>query len=343
MLIRLAQISDLKALLALSESIDGGMTSMPTCEETWYDKLVLAQRSVDPEFKGQERLFLLVLEDPKLNRIVGTAAVYTGVGLSRPFYNYKLAKHVKSSQELGITMTSNSLNLVNDYTGQTELASLYLDPEYRVNKLGQALSRSRFMLMHDFPEHFNAMVFAEIRGFLDEQGSSPFWEAVGRKFFNLSYAEADHLSAVQGFQFISDLMPHHPVYLELLPESASSVVGKPHTTSAAAMRLLEHEGMRYKGAVDIFDAGPVIEAPIEHIQSIRQCHSAQVVEICTDLNGGQRCLVSNGRFTNYRLLPTELAMQGEGEQAQVRLTPEQADLLQVKAGDTIQILVLRSK
>lgn len=342
MLIRLARMSDLKSLVALSKSIEGGMTSLPPCEETWYDKLVLAQRSVDPDFDGPERLFLLVLEEPEQGQIVGTAAIYTGVGLSRPFYNYKLAKHVKSSASLGITMTSNSLNLVNDYTGQTELASLYLDPAYRVNKLGQCLSRSRFLLMHDFPQLFNEMVFAEIRGFLDKQGNSPFWEAVGRKFFNLSYAEADHLSAVEGYQFISDLMPHHPVYLELLPESASSVVGIPHTTSAAAMKLLEREGMSYKGAVDIFDAGPVIEAPIEHIKSIHQCFQATVSGLEESTETAERYLISNACLSNYRLAPAELVVTSDSGQHQVKLTPELAEQLKVKAGDAVQLLPLRS-
>ncbi len=342
MLIRLARMSDLRCLVRLSRSIEGGMTSMPTREEAWYDKLVLAERSQQSDYQGDERLYLLVLEEPQHGQIVGTAAIYTGVGLSRPFYNYKLAKHVKASASLGITVTSNSLNLVNDYTGQTELASLYLDPAYRINRLGQALSRSRFMLMQAFPERFNRLVFAEIRGFLNEQGESPFWEAVGRKFFNLSYAEADHLSAVEGSQFISDLMPHHPVYLELLPEQAAAVVGKPHTASAAAMKLLEYEGMSYQGAVDIFDAGPVIEAPIEHLRSLKQCRAMRFKGLQEAAHQGPaNYLISNNQANNYRILPLHLADLDDISE-DLRLTPEQADRLAVQPGDLLQLLPLRS-
>lgn len=35
----------------------------------------------------------------------------------------------------------------------------------------------------------------EIVGFSDEQGESPFWDAIGRNFFDLNYADAERCAA----------------------------------------------------------------------------------------------------------------------------------------------------
>ena len=254
MIIRTAKPDDLEALLKLSAIAPPGMTSMPCDTETWEKKLQLVSDSIarQPQ-EEQESVYLLVLEDPSNNTIVGTAGMISGVGNTRPFYNYKISKEVKTSPDINIKRSSNLLNLVNDYTGATELNSLFLMPRYRRNGAGQFLSRCRFAFMNDFPERFDDVVFAEIRGWLDENEDSPFWDHLGQKFFKLPFHKADFISSVNGSQFISDLMPRFPVYLELL-RNTERVLNNP-----AVERLLEKEGFNYKGAVDIFDAGPIVE------------------------------------------------------------------------------------
>ena len=127
MLIRSAKADDLNGLLQLSAALPPGMTSMPLETTTWLKKLEVIDASLkespDPT---QERVYLLVMEDLNSGRIVGTAGVVAGVGLTRPFYNYKLSKDFKVSEALGIKVTSNLLNLVNDFMGETELVSLFL-------------------------------------------------------------------------------------------------------------------------------------------------------------------------------------------------------------------------
>ena len=77
---------------------------------------------------------------------------------------------------------------------------------------------------------------SEIRGVLDKRGQSPFWDALGRHFFGIDFAEADRLSIVNK-KFIADLMPDHPIYIPLLPPEAQAVIGKPHAESAKAVTL----------------------------------------------------------------------------------------------------------
>lgn len=311
MILRSARPSDIQQLLALSRSVVGGMTSLPKDEAVWQSKLDLVQSSFSSAGSGSgEALYFLVLEDTESGRIAGTASIHTGVGLNKPFYNYRLAKHVKNSSELNITVTSTTLNLVNDFTGNTELGSLFLDPDYRGSRYGKFLSQGRFAMMNDFPERFSDQVFAEIRGWLDENGESPFWEHLGRKFFNLNYDQADAISAVRGSQFISDLMPQHPVYLELLPDQAVQSIGKPHDHSEAAMNYLLQEGFRYQGAIDIFDAGPVLECDRSHIRSLKRSVCKRVSGFAEQPVSGhwsnESYIISNRNMDDYRALITQV-------------------------------------
>lgn len=345
MLIRSAGPQDLESLLQLSALLPPGMTSMPFDRPTWVKKLELVQESLSETPRTDtESVYLLVMEEPESGKIVGTAGIVAGVGLTRPFYNYKLSKDMKASEALGIRVISNLLNLVNDFTGETELISLFLMPEYRSRFGGQFLSRCRYVFMSDFPERFSDIVFAEIRGWLDEKQSSPFWEHLGQKFFNLPFDKADFIIAVNGSQFISDLMPRFPVYLELLPEAAVKVIGRPHDDAVPARKLLEKEGFQHQGTIDIFDAGPVMQCERENIESIRNTRQVTVhgLSESKDSEDGSEatCIVSNGRLANYRLTLSPVQYQDENK---VSISRRAAELLGISVGDKVRILELRSR
>lgn len=344
MLIRSATQQDLNQLMQLSAMLPPGMTSMPFDKSTWEKKLELVEASLQesPDLNS-ERVYLLVMEDPESGKIVGTAGIVAGVGLTRPFFNYKLSKDVKVSEELDIRRISNLLNLVNDFTGETELISLYLLPEYRSKYSGQFLSRCRYLFMSDFPDRFSDIVFAEIRGWLDQSERSPFWKHLGKKFFDLPFAKADFISAVNGSQFISDLMPTFPVYLELLPEEAVEVIGKPHDEAAPAKKLLEKEGFRFEGMVDIFDAGPVMQCHRDNIESMRQSRLMTVSELSKEVSledeSQTLCIVSNGKLNDYRLTLTRLS---ETDEDAVCISEQAAALLNVETGAQVRILEVRA-
>ena len=77
-----------------------------------------------------------------------------------------------------------------------------------------------------------------------KQGRSPFWDALGRHFFGIDFAEADRLSVINK-KFIAELMPKHPIYIPLLPEEAQDVIGKPHRESVRTVKNLEEEGFTF--------------------------------------------------------------------------------------------------
>ncbi|MGK0442750.1 MAG: arginine N-succinyltransferase [Pseudohongiellaceae bacterium] len=315
---------------------------MPDDRDTWVAKLKLSERCFDRmDDNTQGRMIFLVLEGDD-GELLGTAGIHSGVGLRRPFYNYKISKQVMASETLDITVSCEMLNLVNDFTGATELTSLYLKPEARMKPLGQFLSRSRFLVLSDFPDLFGEMVFAEIRGWLDEEEQSPFWQHIGRKFFNMPYKKADFFSAVNGSQFISDLMPRYPIYLNLIDQEAYSVVGKANDESLPAQRLLEKEGFDYRGYIDIFDAGPVLQCEAKKIASVNQARNCMLSSILDEdalkLFLPKEYLVSNRNPDNYRIALLPLAHNKKGE---VYLSENGAEYLQVAAGDSLQFIELR--
>jgi len=179
-------------------------------------------------------------------------------------------------------------------------------------------------------------VIAEMRGVVDDKGHSPFWEAVGRHFFDVEFPDADYLSMVDK-RFIADLMPKHPIYIPLLPKEAQEVIGKVHEQTIPAMRMLEGEGFKFAGMVDIFEAGPVVTCARDEIRTVRSSVRAKVAEITDEALNGEDWLIANARL-DYRCCKGSLQTTPAG----VRLGSATALALQVKVGDAVRYVTVRS-
>jgi arginine N-succinyltransferase len=275
--IRPARSADVDALLDLAERVGPGMTTLPPSREVLGQRAEVAEASFSGERSGAGAAYVLLLEDTATRTVLGSAAVYPKVGTEYGFFSYKLSQLKHRSDVVAINREIPVLNLVNDFTGWTEVGSLVVAPEARRGGLGRLLARSRYLLIAQFPELFGEHVFAEMRGWQEEGGRSPFWSAVGERFFDLEFAAADRLSAVEGSRFIQELMPKHPIYLQLLEQAARECIGRPHASSRAAMELLLKEGFRYEGYVDVFDAGPQVQARPAEIATVRNSRLARVL------------------------------------------------------------------
>jgi len=339
MLIRPAAMSDLDQLMAISTATGSGMSSMPTNLKSWQTKIDNSEQSFARNANGANgEIYFLVMEDTDKSRIVGTTAIYAGVGLHQPFYSYKVSKLVSFSKELDKKNQMDVLHLVNDYTGTTEIGSLYLDPEYRINGNGRFLSRCRFLMFADFPERFGDTIIAEMRGWQNDEGHSPFWEHLGQKFFGLGFENADFMSSVKGNQFITDLMPRHPIYVELLPKAAQEVIGKPHNASAPALKLLEKEGFRYGGYADIFDGGPTVQCQTRNVETVQKCKSGIVQSIIpqNDIKSTKRSIISNQQPQNFRTVCEAVEVAPDGT---IALGDETAKILHTQIGQTISYVI----
>src|SRR5205814_9036365 len=204
------------------------------------------------------------------------SAIEAAVGLAEPWYNYHVGTQVHASRELDLYTAAPTLFLTNDHTGHSELCSLFLDARYRHGRNGPLLSKARLLFIAEFAQRFAPKIIAELRGKLDANGKSPFWEGLGRHFFAMEYSRADYLTGIGQKAFIAELMPRHPVYTTLLPAAARAVIGEVHADTLPARAMLEAEGFRYEGYVDIFDAGPTLECLRDNIRAVQQSRTLPV-------------------------------------------------------------------
>jgi arginine N-succinyltransferase len=278
--LRPVEEADLVGLKGVAASITDGMTSLPVEDNALEDRIHHSQRSFDHRIKkaGGDH-YLFVLQECATGEIVGTSGIIARVGGFDPFYTYEVRKERFSHAPLGIDREMDVLHLKLDHKGPSEVCSLCLKPAFRKAGLGQLLSLARFLFMAAFPQRFDDRVIAELRGFTDETGLSPFWESVGRHFFSQSFAQADFLSGIGQKDFIHDLMPKYPIYPALLPLAAQAVIAKVHRDAEPALRILLNQGFQLSNEVDIFDAGPLVIANRPEIRAIREARQGRVAQI----------------------------------------------------------------
>jgi arginine N-succinyltransferase len=334
--IRPIRLTDLDALLQLARGAGVGFTSLPPVAEFLQAKIELSAQSFAASVSqaGHER-YMFVLEDTDSGKVGGCCAVEAACGLDEPFYNYRIGTTVHASRELKIYNLTPTLYLSNDYTGASVLCSLYLSPDFRAGGNGHLLSRSRFLLMAQFPQRFASKVIAEMRGVSDEQGRSPFWEGLGRHFFTIDYGDAEHIVGMGNKAMIAELMPKHPIYTVLLTPEARAVIGKVHAQTVPALHLLERENFRMQGYIDIFDGGPTVESPVAEVRTIKRSRLV-TASAGQDPTGAAPHLVSNTKLDEYRCLIADVNPSG----AHAPLSKVQLEALRVKAGDSVRVTPL---
>ncbi|WP_054016946.1 arginine N-succinyltransferase [Pseudoalteromonas sp. R3] len=341
MILRPIQKSDYSALLNIAQESGHGFTSLPVNEELLQNKIERSVASFGKETDVPfDEGYLFVLEDSETGEVVGTSAIEAAVGLDDAFYHYHLSKVIHSSRTLNVYKAVDILTLCNDYTGATELCTLFLRDKYRRGLNGKLLSKSRFMFINQHRDRFADTVIAEMRGVSDENGDSPFWQWLEEHFFSMDFPTADYLTGIGQKVFIAELMPKYPIYVNLLSKEAQSVVGEVHDNTRPAIELLKSEGFTFNGYVDIFDAGPTVEAKVDNIRTVREVQKYTVriddqVQIDAE---GSPVMIANDKLAGYRA--TALTLTLPEKATEVAIPGAVAKALQIADGDTVSIATL---
>lgn len=341
MYIRPMTLDDHQDVLRLAERAGFGMTSLPHDSDVMHAKIEKAAKSFagKPEHPGDES-YLFALVDPESDTVVGIGGVKSHIGLRQPFYSYKITTITQTSQELEIFSIHKVLNMVNDYTGATEIGSLFLSPEFRRDRIGRVLSRMRFMFMAEFLDRFDERVISEIRGVHDREGNAPFYDSIARHFFQMEFKKADYMNATKGNQFIADLMPKYPIYLQLLPKGAQEVIGQPHPASEPAKGMLEREGFRWDNYIDVFDGGPTLEVQRDNIRTIRESRIGRIVGVDDQLVA-EKHILTNRQFEQFRATMGRLEVKKPGaDEDEVTITNRALGALNLKIGDALRYVKL---
>ena len=335
LVIRSIAASDLDPLIDMAHQVGGGMTTLKPDRKMLGDRVDCAVASFAGTIPPEERDYMFVMEDTENGQLAGICAIKGAVGLTEPFYNYRIGTLVHSSRELNVFSRMETLYLSNDLTGATELWSLFLRPDYRKGYNGKWLSKSRFLFIAQFQQLFTEKIIAEMRGYLLEDGTSPFYEGLGRHFFKMDFNHVDGLTAVGKKSFIAELMPRQPLYVDYLPESAREVIGQVHRSTLPARKLLEQEGMHYEGYVDIFDAGPVLQGRVKELRSVRDSVLRVAAEGRPE-GETEALLVSNTKLEDFRMVLAQTTIDG----TKIALSAQELALLHVQAGDPLRMLTL---
>ncbi len=276
-LLRPVSPQDIDALQHLAAAAGPGIGSLRN------DRAVLAERierslqafaTEDDDASGEES-YLFVLEDRNDGSLHGCSGVTARAGYGSRFYSYRNEFVVASSPGLGLTQRTHTLHLCHDLTGTTLLTSFYIRPE-APDAAAQLLSRGRLLFIHQFAGRFSDRIVAEFPGLLQSDGRSPFWDAVGRRFFSMDYPQAEALAGGRSKAFIAELMPQSPVYVPLLPEAAQRAIGQLHPDGELPFEILQQEGFDADSYVDIFDGGPTAEGRLQALHSVRAAQSLRL-------------------------------------------------------------------
>jgi arginine N-succinyltransferase len=302
--LRAARLGDLDAIVELARTAGAGLTTLPPDRAFLAERIERSESAFGrrPSHPGAEE-YLFVVDDG--GRIVGSSALLARVGGFDPFYTYEIRSERITHPPLGVDRTLDVLHLKRDHKGPSELCGLVVTPDRRGTGIGWLASVGRFMFVAAFPERFAERMIAEIRGFQDADGRSPFWDGVASQFFAPNaFAEMDTLSGLGEKDFIAD----------------------------GALQLLRSQGFVPAAEVDIFDAGPIVECATSQIATVR--HARRVTVDRTDGPAGEiPCLIANPT-PDFRAVATTAAIDGD----HVAIDDATASALEVEPGAQVMIV-----
>src|SRR5271166_2456136 len=278
--IRGAVPSDEDQLLAVARHLN--TVNLPNDREEIRGILDHAQKSFTGTVKDpRRREHVLVLVDLEHDRIVGTSMVIGQLGRRDAPYIYV---DVSEEERYSATMDKHFRHVVlkigYSYNGPTEIGGLIVSPDYRKKpeRLGLFISYVRFLYIKMHRELFKDELLAELLPPLEGDGTSHLWDAVGRKFTDMTYAEADRLSK-KNKEFVKGLFPEGAIYATLLPQDAQDVIGKVGAQTRGVERMLRRIGFRYAWRVDPFDGGPHFTAPTDEGLLVKASRKIRVARL----------------------------------------------------------------
>ncbi|MGE8181523.1 arginine N-succinyltransferase [Pseudomonas mandelii] len=337
LVLRPVELADLPQLQQLARDSLVGVTSLPDDTERLRLRILDSCASFDKDVEGHgPENYFFVLEDLAARRLVGCSEILATAGFNEPFYSLRNRHFNSASRELNIEHGVPALSLCQDLSGHTLLRGFHIETALVRTAFSELLSRARLLFIAAHSQRFAQAVITEIVGFSTEEAQSPFWDALGKHFFDLPYAEAERLCGLESRTFLAELMPQYPIYVPMLPQAAQDCIGRIHPDGQEAFDILEREGFETNSYIDLFDGGPTLYARTSNILSIAQSQTgmaqrASLIDACG------RYLVSNDALKDYRAIVAELNVQA-GQP--VGLSAEMCAALNVTDGSPIRLIAL---
>lgn len=270
-LLREIQEQDLEALERFAQI--PGFINLPNDRELLRERIQKSIASFQDKLPNKgEAKYIFVAEDAKARRVLGTSMIAAQHGsVEAPHFYFEVGSEEKFSETINTGFIHGTLKLKYDTNGPSEIGGLVLDPEHRNSeaRIGRQLSFVRFLFAGLNRSRFKRKILAELLPPLNKKGQSPLWEAVGRRFTNMDYWEADQLCQ-KSKEFIFSLFPSGKIYTTFLPAEARNAIGKVGKETEPVLHMLKKIGFHYKNQVDPFDGGPHLWANVDEILPVRK-------------------------------------------------------------------------
>ncbi|WLH37720.1 arginine N-succinyltransferase [Pseudomonas sp. FP2196] len=337
LVLRPVEQNDLPQLQQLAHDSLVGVTSLPDDSERLREKIAgsCASFASEAAAHGPENYFF-VLEDTDSQRLVGCSEILAKAGFGEPFYSLRNRHFTSASRELNIEHGVPALSLCHDLNDHTLLRGFHIDAALVRTPFSELLSRARLLFIAAHAQRFAEAVITEIVGYSDEDGHSPFWDALGKHFFDLPYAEAERLCGLQSRAFLAELMPQYPIYVPMLPQAAQDCIGRIHPDGQEAFDILEREGFETNSYIDLFDAGPTLYARTANIRSVAQSRTARAQQQ-PRIDARSHYLLSNDALHGFRAIVAELDYHPDQP---LSLTPAMCAALNVTDDSPIRLIAL---
>jgi arginine N-succinyltransferase len=338
--IRAVEREDEDQLLDVARHLD--TVNLPDDRNAVREIVDLSLRSFAGEVKDpRKREYVFVLLDVPKKKVIGTSMIVAQLGRrDAPYIYLDVLEEEKYSETLDKHFHHTLLRIGYSYAGPTEIGGLIVLPEYRSapERLGQMISYVRFLFIAAHRSLFRDEILAELLPPLEPDGTSHLWEALGRRFTGLSYAEADFLSK-KNKEFIKSLFPDGVVYASLLSQAARDVIGKVGQQTRGVEKMLKRVGFRYAYRIDPFDGGPHFTAPTDEITLITATRRAKVAPWLAKAQAASgRTLLARelGAPPFFRAVAAAVGRDGDD----VAFETDVAERLGVAPGDEVILLPL---
>lgn len=343
--LRPVQKEDLTTLLELGKV--PGFFNLPSEPDALMSRIEQSQRS----FEGLEpvlerRRFIFVAEENQ--KVLATAMVASQHGTaSSPHFYFQVGQEQRYSSTINTGFIHGTLEMKLDMDGPSELGGLVVDPELRRDprKIGKLISMVRFQYVAMHPKSFRERFIAELLPPLTEEGTSPLWEAIGRRFTNMDYWEADQLCS-KNKEFVLSLFPEGKIYTTFLSADAREAIGKVGKNTLPAVHMLTRIGFTYRHQVDPFDGGPHYWAETKDILPVQETQAGAFsgTALQADVEGAQFGLIASEK-KGFQSVAGYWNLQGDGKIQIVdhveAASKEIVKILDIELGDSLWVTPLR--
>ncbi len=335
--VRPVALSDIDALESLAAVTMPGVHTLPKTREKIAASVErsIASFAAHVDIPSEES-YLFVLEQRNSGAIVGTAAIFAQAGSNGTYFSFRNDVIQQVSRDLNISHSVHALTLCSELTAYSQLSGFYLANRTSAGIEAALLSRARLLFAVLAPHRFGDRFFVPLAGVTDKQGQSPFWEALGRKFFKMDFLDAERIiGGARNRTLIVELMPHYPVYVPLLPGDAQAVMGQVHSDGELAFGLLTDEGFEADDYIDIFDGGPILQAHKNALRSFSNSMVRRVAQLEPSRSSASfvTYAIAASNEQNFRAITVPCPAAESGDS--VYMPRDAQDALMVEPGDHV--------